>query len=107
MRFVFIGYISVKLLLYKHSFSMFKSFRLFISSSFVCRKMAQAQASSLYNLTSRDNLDAYIQQYIQADESFLRSCQTTIDVLVSLLQNNVPAGLRPSSVRKVISDIQL
>lgn len=62
--------------------------------------MAQAQASSLYNLTSRDNLDAYIQQYIQADESFLRSCQTTIDVLVSLLQNNVPAELRPSSVRK-------
>lgn len=62
--------------------------------------MAQAQASSLYSMTSRDNLDVYIQQYIQADEPFLSSCQATINKLVTLLQHNVPAELRPSSVRK-------
>ena len=59
-----------------------------------------ASASSLYSLTSRDNLDAYVQQYIQADEQFLRSVQSTINKLVSLLQNNVPEELRPSKVVK-------
>lgn len=59
-----------------------------------------ACASSLYSLTSRDNLDAYIQHNIQADESFLRSVQATINKLVSLLQNNVPEELRPSQVVK-------
>ena len=59
-----------------------------------------ASARSLYSLTCRDNIDAYIQQYIQADEPFLRSVQATINTLVSLLQNNVPEELRPSQVVK-------
>ena len=59
-----------------------------------------SRSSNLYSLTSRDNLDDFVQQYIQADEPFLRSVQAAINNLVHLLQNNVPEELRPSQVIK-------
>ena len=57
-------------------------------------------SSQLYSLTSRDNLDAFVQQYVQADEPFLSSVHAAINKLVHLLQNNIPGELQPSQVIK-------
>ena len=56
---------------------------------------------SLYELTKKHDLDAYVEQCVEADEVMIKSFQATIDKLTIDLQKNLPAELKPVRVVKV------
>ena len=62
---------------------------------------SSSSGTSLGNLTSTGDVERFIQMKIQPDSDYLRMCNSTVDRIVHLLQNNIPEHLRPSEVVKV------
>ena len=56
---------------------------------------------SLYELTKKHDLDAYVDQCVEADDVMTKGFQATIDKLTVDLQKNLPAELKPVRVVKV------
>ena len=56
---------------------------------------------SLDALTSTDNLDDFVAVTVQPDYDFLSECDSAVEKIVHLLQNNVNESLRPRRVIKV------
>jgi len=50
--------------------------------------------------TCRD-LDVFITEHVQPDQSYLEAGRASVDRVVTILQHNVPDSIRPSSVIKV------
>lgn len=61
---------------------------------------SSSSGTSLGNLTSTGDVERFIQMKIQPDSDYLRMCNSTVDRIVHLLQNNIPEHLRPSEVVK-------
>ena len=57
---------------------------------------------SLYELTKKHDLDAYVDQCVEADDVMVKGFQTTIDKLIVDLQKNLPAELKPVRIVKVL-----
>ena len=57
---------------------------------------------SLYELTKKHDLDAYVDQCVEADDVMVKGFQTAIDKLIVDLQKNLPAELKSVRIVKVI-----
>ena len=61
---------------------------------------ASATSSPLSTLSARE-LNTFVQNELEPDTEYNKSCNTVVDRLCQFMQNNFPDQLRPSEVRKV------